>query len=103
MANHGEAALLQITSGEKHNALPRIASIAVTVGENADFGVHSFVENFVGLKLHFGEVDGAGGGWRYPNSVGSEGCFFDFYGFKFVLFCIRGFVGDKFKEQLREA
>jgi hypothetical protein len=54
MADHGEAALLKITGGKEDYALPRAASVAVTVSKYADFSVHSFVEDFVGLKLHFG-------------------------------------------------
>jgi hypothetical protein len=93
---------LKIAARKEYYALPGAAPMPVTKREDADFGVHPFVEDFIGLKLHFGEVDGACGGWWHPCPVCAKRCFFDFYGFKGVLLCISGFVGYKFKKKLRK-
>jgi hypothetical protein len=103
MADHSEAALLKIAARKEDYALSGAASIAVAKGEYANLGVHPFVKDFVGLKLHFGEVDGACGGWWHPRPVCAKGCFFDFDRFKGVLLCISGFIGYKFKQKLWEA
>jgi hypothetical protein len=85
VADHGEAGLLEATARKEDNALPITASVAIAVGEDSDFGIHPFIKDFVGLKLRFGEVGGAGGCRWHPDSIGAEGSFFDFYGFKGVV------------------